>query len=77
MRGVYVFEPCLAGVCGGGSVGGEVVGVSCVPAKVLLAYWVLCFCFSLRLQKGKESNKSGVLCTILLCPIRLVRGGWV
>ena len=33
MRGVDVFEPYLARVRGGGGVGGEVVGVDCVPAK--------------------------------------------
>ena len=33
LRGVGVFEPCLAGVRGGGGVGGEIVGVGCVPAE--------------------------------------------
>ena len=48
MRGVDVFEPCLARVGGGRGVGGEVVGVGCVPAKdcqlIVLLY----------LQRGKR-----------------------
>ena len=56
MRGVDVFEPCLARVGRGGCMSGEIVGVGCVPAEKGGASLLVFGIFDLW---GKQDRKRG------------------